>query len=234
MSLLPFPSAEAASALPLLSRRTAAGDAPLVRDALSAITAAPSAIVSTAAGILDEEMARGVIAAKNAAPAIGGRELDPSNVLLRQVHDVVDNIARLWSSMPASVATRDTRDTGTRYESSVGAGEPIPQLKPPAAVRPGDRATISMTVSNDESRPVRLVPSATALLGSNGERLAPQLVEFAPTQLALDPGQKQDLVVTIAVPPLCRRGCYSGLLVVSGVDYLRAVITIEVGPPQDR
>ena len=105
---------------------------------------------------------------------------------------------------------------------------PPPELKPASPLRPGDQATITMTIRNHEDKPVSLTPAATPLLGSNGERIAPQLLEFTPTQLQLNPGQQQELRITITVPARCGNGSYAGLLVVSGVDYLRAVITVEV------
>ena len=50
-----------------------------------------------------------------------------------------------------------------------------------------------------------------------------------PEEVRLEPGEQKELQVRIAVPVESALGCYVGLLVVAGVDYLRALITIEVG-----
>ena len=85
-----------------------------------------------------------------------------------------------------------------------------------------------MTLCNSESRPVRLVPASTDLLGSRGGRIASSLLEFVPSELSLEPREQRDLAISTVVPAETAPGCYSGLLVVRGVDYLRALITIEV------
>jgi hypothetical protein len=85
-----------------------------------------------------------------------------------------------------------------------------------------------MTLRNSESRPVRLVPAATDLLGSRSGRIASSLLEFTPSELSLEPQEQRDLAIATTVPENAAPGCYSGLLVVRGLDYLRALITIEV------
>jgi hypothetical protein len=104
----------------------------------------------------------------------------------------------------------------------------VPELRPPNRLQPGERATLSMTVRNHESRAVQLGPAATPLLGSNGHRIPSQLLEFSPQQMTLEPGASQVLQMTVTVPALCPPGCYFGLLVVTGSDYVRALIAVEV------
>jgi hypothetical protein len=106
--------------------------------------------------------------------------------------------------------------------------DPLAELRPPATVKPGQRATISMTVCNTENRSVRLVPAATDLLGSRGGRIVCSLLEFTPMEFQLEPQEKRDVAIALMVPAETAPGCYSGLFVVRGVDYLRALITIEV------
>ena len=77
-------------------------------------------------------------------------------------------------------------------------------------------------------RPVRLAAAATDLLGSRGGRIAASLLEFMPAELSLEPGEQRDITIAVTVPAEATRGCYSGLLVVRGVDDLRALMTIEV------
>ena len=95
-------------------------------------------------------------------------------------------------------------------------------------VKPGQRATICMTLCNSESRAVRLIPAATDLLGSRSGRIPCSLLEFTPAEFRLEPQEQRDLTISTTVPLEAAPGCYSGLLVVRGLDYLRALITIEV------
>ena len=223
--LIPFPGAEALSPLSLLRVSPHGGGAlpdPVANVVPADVTRQASAIVSQAASVLDEEMARGVLAARQASSSSRTSAADPGT-LLRQVHDVVDQVATVWPSLQSV--------PGQRYGVSQAAAsdmDPLAELRPPATVKAGQRATISMTVCNSESRSVHLVPAATDLLGSRGGRIACSLLEFTPAEFKLEPQDKKDVAIALIVPAETAPGCYSGLFVVRGVDYVRALITIEV------
>jgi hypothetical protein len=227
--LIPFPGgADALSALaiPPLSLRGVPAKGIPVPDGLPDVVRQPAdAIVSAAAAILDEEMARGVIAARNVSPSArpGVPLPGQGNALLRQVHDLIDNAARMWPSLQGAQAQRLVAS-----QPAASDADPLAEVRPRETVKPGQRATISMTLRNSESRPVRLVPAATDLLGSRGGRIACSLLEFTPSEFSLGPQEQKDLAIATTVPVDAAPGCYSGLLVVRGLDYLRALITIEV------
>lgn len=224
--LIPFPGTEAL--LPLSLLRVLPPEGAAVQDQLAnvvpaSVTQQASAIVSQAASVLDEEMARGVLAARQASPSSRAPAADPGNLLLRQVHDIVDQVAAVWPSLQSVPGQR----LGLSHPAASDV-DPLAELRPPATVKAGQRATISMTVCNSESGSVRLVPAATDLLGSRGGRIPCSLLEFTPMEFKLEPQEKKDVGISLMVPVETAPGCYSGLFVVRGVDYLRALITIEV------
>jgi hypothetical protein len=139
------------------------------------------------------------------------------------VHDVVDQVAAVWPGLQGGQGQRAGQSRAARNDT-----DPLADLRPPATVKAGQRATIAMTVCNSESGPVRLVPAATDLLGSRGGRIACSLLEFTPKEFKLEPQEKMDVAIALTVPSETAPGCYSGLFVVRGVDYLRALITIDV------
>jgi hypothetical protein len=187
---------------------------------------AAASIVSEAASILDEEMAKGVLAARNAGQGPRYGRSDSSAIWLRQLHDLVDNVADIWPSLQG---TSRLQPALSQPAASGVAPDSLPELKPRSPARPGERAIIQMTLCNKESRSVRLVPVATDLLGSNGGRIACHLLQFAPSEIRLGRGEQRELEISTTVPREALPGCYAGLLVVTGVEYLRALITIEVG-----
>jgi len=217
LRLIPFPGSEALSPLALLPLRAMPGTEPTpIASRVPDIVGQPAAsIVSQAASILDDEMAKGVLAARRSADAAPRAPSYAGNPLLREVHDLVDRIADILPRMQGGAA-------------QAGAAGPVPELRPAAAARPGQRATISMTLCNREDRPVRLVPTATDLLGSRGGRIACTRVEFTASEFDLAPQERSDLTFAILVPELAEADCYSGLLVVKGAEYVRALITLEV------
>jgi hypothetical protein len=85
-----------------------------------------------------------------------------------------------------------------------------------------------MTLCNSETGSVRLALTSTDLIGSRGGRIASSLLEFRPAEFSLEPQESRDISITMIVPAELAPGCYSGLLVATGVNYLRALITIDV------
>jgi len=219
LRLIPFPGSEALSPLALLPLRAAPGTAstPIGSPVPDIVGQQAVSIVSQAASILDDEMAKGVLAARRSADAAPRASSYAGNPLLREVHDLVDRIADILPRIQGGAA-----------QPLAGAADPVPELRPGAAVRPGQRATISMTLSNCEGRPVRLVPAATDLLGSRGGRIGSAHLEFSLSEFNLAPQERSDLTIAIVVPAEADADCYSGLLVVTGVEYVRALITLQV------
>ena len=220
--LIPFPGAEVLSPLPLaaISTQIGAGQPNPVNATTDAAEEVAS-VVSQAASILDEEMARGVVAAQRSSGAPHPQS-DPGSAVLHQMHEIVDNLAAIWPSLQGVAAP------GSAKSQAAAGVDPVAELRPKTCVRPGQHATISMTVRNTENRAVHLVPAATDLLGSRGGRIPGALLEITPQDLRLESQEQKELSIATTVPPDAIPGCYSGLLVVGGVDYLRALVTIDV------
>jgi hypothetical protein len=225
--LLPFPSSlDVATLAPLMHGRKL--PIPQITEAQPTVLASGSdavPIVSEAASILDEEMAKGVLAARHVSPVSGERNPAQIGTVLRQVHEVIDNIARMWPSVQAASARRIGASV---VPGNSGNNDTLPTLKPSSRLRPGERCTVSMLLRNREDHTVRLTPMSTDLISGTGGRISSQLVEFEPGDVRLESGEEKDLLGRIAVPVDAPSGCYSGLLVVGGVDYLRALITITI------
>lgn len=220
--LIPFPASDFAAplaTLPALTRSAGhpgAGLAPAL--AVSAGDTPDAGIVSQAAAILDEEMALGVVAARSLGQGGQIAGLDSGLPLVRQLHALIDNAAAAWPSASGSRAAGP----------APRAPDALAEVKPPAAVRPGQTATIAMRLCNREGGEVRLRPAATDLLGGDGVRLASTLLEFQPPELTLQPGGEAPLQIRVAIPPGTPPGTYGGLLVVNGVKDLRAVVLLDV------
>ena len=227
--LIPFPGTEtsvasfpAATALrrigrPSRTRSTAAADI---------VGEQAASIVSQAASILDEEMARGVLAARRSADTAPYGHSDASNPgtasgarARRQHRGYVAELSQMLRPNGPPALSRGQSDA-----------DPLAELRPRTTVKPGQRATISMTLCNSESQCG--APGAQRRrisLGSRGGRIAmlASRIHACGTQAGtagaegFDDSERRFLAD--AAP-----GCYSGLLVVKGVDYLRALITIEI------
>lgn len=233
--LIPFPSAETVSPLALMPMPTPGRALSAEPDGVAQsypanatagiVNDQAASIVSMAASVLDEEMARGVLAARAADVTAPYGRSDSNNPVLRQMHDFVNNLAALWPSLQQASAQPFA---GPQPQPAVSEPDSLAEVRPRATVKRGERATISMTLCNSESRRVHLVPAATDLLGSRGGQIECSRLEFTPSELDLEPQAQRELAIATTVPADAAPGCYSGLLVVRGLDYLRALITIEV------
>jgi hypothetical protein len=222
--LIAFPDSQSVGPLSLLPMPSPVGmSQPDPVSGVAGVGEQAAPIVTQAASVLDEEVAKGVLAARiGAAAAPRGRSYE-TFPLVRQMHELVDSLGTLWPNLQGGTA----RDSST-YQPTTSRAEPLPKLGPRTAVKPGERTTISMMLRNGEIQPVRLIPTATDLLSSRGERIPSSLLEFRPSEITLEPQEQKDLVISITIPAEAQPGWYSGLLIVRGLDYLRALITIEV------
>src|SRR5207249_2150824 len=96
--LIPFPSSESMGLLSLLSMPApgSAAQADTVSGAAAIVGEPAASLVTQAASVLDDEMAKGVLAARSAAGTAPQSYSNAGHPVLRQMHEFVDNLAALW------------------------------------------------------------------------------------------------------------------------------------------
>lgn len=222
--LLPFPGM---AEEPLKALTTTPTDILDLGTTLNPLGASPdnvreqaTALLPRAAAILDEEMARGVINARDMGPT------SPSNITASPINvtagtDLAEDIYRFAQRLLALIP-------GPVNNSTPPDSESLPLLRAKGKLAPGQSARLSMQVHNEENRALRLMPSATDLVGEGGGRIPARWVEFAQKDLQLQAGERQLLNITVQVPPGSLDGYYTGLVVIAGAGPLRALVCVEV------
>jgi hypothetical protein len=191
-----------------------------------------AALVPQAAAILDEEMAAGMRAAYEARPLDSNpwKPYDSASAAVSEkwLQDLNNLVDALGDVLPR---VQDYLTTALDKSAEV-AGSPecesVSVLRPRASVRAGECAKISMRLNNDDVHAAHVVLFCTDLFSTSGGRIPQQHVSPIPNQLELQPDTYADVVLQIDVPSVIRPGSYSGLLMASGLCYLRAVIAVEV------
>ena len=189
---------------------------------------AASSLVGSAASILNEDMAAGVLAARDARA--GSSTLPNTSTLagldfkqlLRDAHDFVDAIASVLPKLQGGAKDWLATPQSHTYK----AGE-LTQLEP-KAVRAGDIARISIKLHNDNADTARLAPHCTSLLGDSGNRITEERLVFTPTEIELNADESTSVTLDITVPVDCAKGRYAGIVKVAGATYLCAVVLIDV------
>jgi hypothetical protein len=200
-----------------------------------------SRIVQQAASILEEEIAAGIIAAKQIEERLVDvdslRSTKPEEVvqrLRRDAHDVVDilvDIVHVTTKTAGSLARRMVNIRASERSSTEEGfnGGPIATLKMDHPVRAGESATIPLAVENDSDQPLESFEFRnTELVSMSGERISGHHITFDPAALTLRPHSTERVVVTVTPPHTTPPGTYSGLLQATKLDHVRAVLVVQI------
>jgi len=205
-----------------------------------------SRIVRQAASILEEEIAAGVVAAKQVEQRFidvdALRSGDPGEVIQRfrrDTHEVVDillDLAHAASRSLGDVAGRAVRlrpagigAARPAAKESFMAGPSTPTLNLPQPLEPGGSSEVVMNVENDSDSPTAAFEfHNTDLIDQSGNRIPADQVTFSSESLTVGPHQTEKVAIRVTVPVGTPPGLYSGLLQASRLDNLKAILVIEI------
>jgi hypothetical protein len=108
-----------------------------------------------------------------------------------------------------------------------------PPTRPATCVAPGEVAALRCTVHNGDREPARAVRPHVRQLVSDGGELLDAAVTVRPELLDLEPYERADLAVEVAVPEDAVPGRYHGLLLVAGLRDVASAITVDVAAPDE-
>lgn len=224
-----------------------AASEPAVGQRAAGLASQAQLFIQQAASVLEREVAAGIDAAQSLEKRFvnvdGLRSRAPDEVMQRfrrDAHDVVDIVMDLLAVGVRSVdgvaqrAIRITQSMGGGASGKEGGSAPgLPTLSPERATAPGNTATMEMALENasDDAREV-VGFEASDLIAPNGDRIEATHISFEPLPVAIAPHGKAKLTVSIAVPAGARPGIYSGLMMAQQMEQVRALIAVNVEPPE--
>lgn len=132
-------------------------------------------------------------------------------------------------SIIGSPRAEPTTDAGDRAnDDDVNAVDPAPVVGSCMPVMAGTATQILIALCNEDATPACLSFLSTGLVGESGATISAANISFQPSRLDLQPGAHAELFVIVQVPSQTHPGVYSGLIRASQLDYLHAVLVIEV------
>jgi steroid delta-isomerase-like uncharacterized protein len=106
--------------------------------------------------------------------------------------------------------------------------EPAPLVSPAGPVAPGETVEVTVSLVNEDEHPAQIEFFGTDLVSLDGARIQADNLAFQPRVLMLEAGKSDDIKVQVAVPAHTMAGTYSGLIRASKLDYLHAVLIVQV------
>ncbi len=228
-SIVPIPGLPSRGRAP--ATRGTAGTGPV------SPAAAITGIVEQAAAVLASARPSGS-AGSPAGPGAGSIASTQStqvSQLQAQLNELIEQVVALAGRPPGLQTAAPPSSTFPGQASPSDAAdlvvEPAPVLSPPGPVAPGGAGQTKISLVNEDEQPAQIVFFSTALIGDDGEHIPAEWVSFQPRELTLSPGKTGEVIVRVAVPWQTRCGIYSGLVRASKLDYLHAVLVVQVEAP---
>jgi hypothetical protein len=133
----------------------------------------------------------------------------------------------------AAILTRETSPLSSgpsspRFESVPSSALEFPWCRADRAAPAGTSASVSLRLENLETYPVAMTFCSSNLLNNDGAQIPASAISFAPARLNVGAREQGVVTVDIAIPQTSAPGSYSGLVQVTGLSGVKAVITIDV------
>ncbi len=210
-------------------------------DFVEQIAQRASEVVGKSAAILEEEIAAGILAAKqveekfiNVEELRGGDNDRLSRKVRRDIHEIVDIIVDLAESgirgagglVQRAVRLKPGRGNG-RHRPVPGN---IPTLMPASPLEPGGTAEVCMTLENDsDSETSEFAFRTSDLINAiTGDRISSTQITVTPAPVVIEPKGQSNVTINVEIPTETAPGCYSGLLQATDLDQLRAILSLQI------
>jgi len=200
-----------------------------------------SSVVQKAASILEEEIAAGIIAAKqvekrfvNVSELRSGKPDEVIQRFRRDSHELVDillDMINVSVKYIGNLTQQVIRIRGVEPKEKPEHMAPgqLPTLMMPNSIKAGESAEVPMTLENDSDKSTdELKFLSTDLVNASGDRISSEKTTFTPSSLIIGPNKAEKVTVTVRVPEGTPPGVYSGLVQATKLDQLRALLMVQV------
>jgi hypothetical protein len=198
-----------------------------------------SKIVIKAANILEEEIAKGIITAKQMEEKwtnVHNMRSEDSDALFtrfrRDAHDIMDLILDFAAIAAKNVSQFSSQWISVKTEPSTAESvkpENIPLIKVPTELRQNEYFELPVKLENEsktDSKSIHFVNSAFS--GSGNDHLPADIVSFDPNPLVVPPGSSSTVLLKISIPADAKEGSYSCLIEAKSLNDLKAMLILKI------
>ena len=201
-----------------------------------------SRVVFQAASILEEEIAAGIVAAKQVEGRLTKSDAAPSasrNTLMkrfrRDLHEVIDMILDVVDvavdyADRQSPSAKGPLGTSPRKSSSPASNGQVGIHIATGSVKAGESVAIAMKLENNvDTSTGEFGFLSSDLVSASGDRIAAAQVEFSPAVVSIEPHQTEEVTIAVSVPQGKPAGSYAGVIQTTRVGQPQALLIVEVG-----
>jgi hypothetical protein len=200
-------------------------------------------ILSTAANVLEEEIAAGILAAKRIEKKVIDTDNlndDPQELMSRIRRDTHEAVDLFLDAMTALTQQLGILTNNMKKEDNAATSK---QTTPPQRqanpfvnlaatelpVKAGDTVVLHISLSNDHSvDPVTIALVKSDLAGAAGQKISAKNIILDPSSFVLQPKEEKEISITINVPKTTKAGHYAALYTDEKNPLIRTVVTIDV------
>ena len=201
-----------------------------------------SKIVIKAANILEEEIAKGIIAAKQMEEKMTDvkklHSEDKEALLMRfrkDAHDIIDLLVDFTSIAVKNVSSISSQWISIKTESSApevtqsGKNSNIPLITVPKELKQDEYYEMPVKLENESKTEMKSIQFENSAFSGNGEEHLPaNTISFDPNPLVLQTGTSGSVILKITIPPDAREGSYSCLLQAKNLNDLKAMLILKI------
>lgn len=216
-------------------------------DAIGGIIGSASRMVLKAADILEEEIARGIVAARQvedkfadvpklrSGEITNNRNVDDLIVRFRKdAHDIIDLIVD-FASIAAQSAGRITSQfikvDSPGAQGTGSASQQVPLIQVPHDLLAGTQTEFPVTLENDNANePKNIYFVNSPLTDNTGNQLPAESLSFQPNPLTISPATRATVTVKINIPLDAKPGSYTSFIQGQNMESLKATLMLKVIP----
>ncbi|MGB0949855.1 MAG: hypothetical protein ACPGU0_07100, partial [Marinirhabdus sp.] len=168
-------------------------------------------VVKKAADILEEEIAAGIIAAKQIEKKFINveqvRDKDPDHIMSRfrtdayEVIDMLMDIASVASTQLEQISKKVVNISALTNEGKNTPAAHVPVIRNEKQYKAGGEAILAMQLQNDhKEKAMEIALRETDLVDPTGQRILMRNIKMNPEVLILKPGEKKDVKIHVKIP----------------------------------
>ena len=198
-------------------------------------------VISSAVNVLEEEIAAGILAAKNIEKKIidvDDIRTNPENLMnriRRDTHEALDIFLDAFASLSKQIGI--LTDTVSKKNETSSAPQASSQKKSGSLqiiehgepVTAGQMISLHILLQDDAiTAPVRLDLQKTDFIGPGQQKIPSRFIQLEPSWVLLNPGEEKEIAIQVTIPENCKPGHYHSLLLVTQFPLIKNIITLQV------